>query len=449
MKKLFVLLLLSLVCIFALTACVGDTPDLDAITFEDVQFEYDGGEKSIEAKNIPEGITVTYEGNGVSDVGTHTVTAYFEYEDGRDEEIEPMVATITIVKATYTPEFNGLSVDYDGKYHSVSIKGKLPLGVTASFENNKHKMPGTYTVEVSFTYDAKCYNAIASRSLSMKISAGNYSLSSLTYSKRADETIQITGYAGTAPDVVIPERIDGVFVTSIATDAFRDNKSVTYIYLPETVTNIGNSAFRGSTLSDIELPKNLQVIGTSAFAGTNIKSIALPDKLMSLGFGAFSDTQLEYIKLPFIGGSHTTTNDFVGYIFGATSYFTNGRYLPFTLKEIELSDECRKIHAYSFYGCESIEKITIGKAVSSIGNNAFSGCTELKSIYIPATVEDIYADENAYDSPFYKAATDLKIVFGHANSDAFGQYFSHISDTQCATVVFGKTYTQYLSLYAS
>ena len=446
MKKLLTLIIIVLATLLSLGACAGEEIDVDSISFESAEFEYDGTEKSIEATNVPEGVTVTYEGNGVKEVGTYTVTAYFEYVEETDKEIEPLYATITIVKATYNPEFEGLDVNYDGKIHSVSIKGELPDGVNVFFENNSHKLPGSYKVEVSFTYDKKHYNEIKSRSVTLKIAPGEYSLPSLTYGTRADGTYQITGYKGTAPDVIIPERINGIYVRSIASDAFRGNTSVQYVYLPDTVNNIGNSAFRGSTLADIRLSDNLEVIGASAFEGTKVTEITLPDRLTSLGYGAFADTSLEYIKLPFIGGSHTSTNDYIGYIFGATEYFANTTAVPGTLTEIELSDRCQKIPAYAFYGCISLRKLTLGSSVKSIGNNAFAECLALKSLYIPASVTDIYANANTYDSPFYRCSADLKIVFARSNAEGFGQYFSHISDTTRATVIFDKTYEQYLEI---
>lgn len=449
MKRLFITLLLALATLFALAACKPEPIDLDGITFEDAEFEYDGKQKTIEATNIPDGITVTYEGGGVSKVGTYTVTAYLAYEDGRDEEIEPLVATLTIKKATYVPEFDGLHVDYNGKKQSVKIKGTLPEGIRVSFENNENIIPGIYTVKATFSYDDECYNEIKPRTLTMKISHGNYSLENLTYSARPDGKYQITGYKGTDTTVVIPERIEGIYVTSIASEAFLNNKTIKHIYMPDTITNIGNSAFRGSTLEEIKLPDTVSVIGTSAFAGCNIKEISLSDNVTSIGFSAFSDTELEYIKIPFIGGSQTSTNDYIGYIFGATEYFRNTAHLPSTLCEVELSAKCVKIPAYAFYGCSSIKTVTIGSSVKSIGNNAFAECTSIESIYIPANVTDIYANVNAYDSPFYKCGSDLKIVFAKADASGFGQYFSHITDTAKASVTYGKTYEQYQMLIAN
>ena len=94
MKKLLYLLLV----VFSLSFLIGCEPqeddkttggnvltEVEGIDFSNVKFEsitltYDGLTHSILVENLPEGVSVAYSGNNVSEVGTHTVTAKF-YKD--------------------------------------------------------------------------------------------------------------------------------------------------------------------------------------------------------------------------------------------------------------------------------------------------------------------------------------------------------------------------------
>lgn len=52
-------------------------------------------------------------------------------------------------------------------------------------------------------------------------------------------------------------------------------------------------------------------------------------------------------------------------------------------------DGIRMIYNRAFYGCESLESISIPKSVQTIGNHAFAGCCSLKSVSIPEGLEKI------------------------------------------------------------
>lgn len=83
MKKIFAILTFCLM-IFTCVAC-GSTPetiDVSGVTFESITVDYDGEAHSIECKNVPDGVTVSYAGNGVRKVGVHNVTATLKDADG-------------------------------------------------------------------------------------------------------------------------------------------------------------------------------------------------------------------------------------------------------------------------------------------------------------------------------------------------------------------------------
>lgn len=95
MKKFFAILTFCLM-IFTCIACDSEPESIDVsgVTFESITVEYDGEAHSIECKNVPNGVKVTYFGNGVRKPGEHKVTAVLK--DSNGNEITRLKATITI-----------------------------------------------------------------------------------------------------------------------------------------------------------------------------------------------------------------------------------------------------------------------------------------------------------------------------------------------------------------
>ena len=78
------------------------------------------------------------------------------------------------------------------------------------------------------------------------LSTGNKS-GDFTYSVLSDNTAQITGYSGTAANLIVPDKLDGYTVTRIGDSAFRGNSALTAVKLPDSVTRIDSYAFADCT----------------------------------------------------------------------------------------------------------------------------------------------------------------------------------------------------------
>ena len=75
------------------------TYDMSGITFADDSVPYNGEEQSLAISGtLPDGVTVTYEGNGKVNVGEYTVTASFTGDYANYNAIADMTATLTIEK---------------------------------------------------------------------------------------------------------------------------------------------------------------------------------------------------------------------------------------------------------------------------------------------------------------------------------------------------------------
>ena len=381
---------------------------LKELVFENKTFVYDGQPKSVEVEGeIPQGFSVYgYEGNGEINAGKYEVRVMFAYEGVHNPEWD-MVASYEIKPATLPAiAVADKSVGFDGKEHTIEyVPGTLPEGITVQVIGTPGYLPGTYTFIFGYVIDESVKNNYVKGEdvvATLTITESDYVTGELVYDN-VTGGVAVIGYNGNEKVIVIPETHDGKAVVAIAANAFKNNKS--------------------------------------------IKSVIVPDSVKAIGQGAFAGTLLEEIVVPFIGGSRVTSNDFFGYIFGASEYVANEIYVPVTLKKVTLSDTCTYIPAYSFRSCVSIEEIVIGKGVTEIGISAFEKCTSLGSIYIPANVTDIPAAANYYNSPFFDCGEGFRIYLeaGSVPASGYGAQWNSISSTARAEVITGKTYDSYLA----
>ena len=217
----------------------------------------------------------------------------------------------------------------------------------------------------------------------LKISCSAYTKRPNYYGK-----LHILGESGSEiTELTIPDS-----VTKIGNYVFSNCSALTSITIPDKVTSIGDYAFSGcSSLTGITIPDKVTSIGHYAFSGCSIfTSITIPDSVTNIGNSAFSGcSSLTSMTIPFVGASKNgTSNDHFGYIFGTSYSHANASCVPASLKTVVITGGT-SIGYEAFYGCSSLTSITIPDSVTSIGNSAFSGCNSLTSITIPDDVTSI------------------------------------------------------------
>ena len=184
----------------------------------------------------------------------------------------------------------------------------------------------------------------------------------LTYDKLGYELDRVgAGYQG--GDIVIPQKHKGLPVVEIGYGAFKSEKKLTSVVIPDSVTLISDDAFENQTsLTSVNVGKNVVTIGVSAFEGCT------------------------------------------------------------SLKTVVIGDTTENISAHAFDCCTSLESITLGKNVKKIGGSAFEECTSLKTITIPASIEEmgawVFYDTNMTDIYFGVSAP------GENWSEKWNQYLN-------------------------
>ena len=131
--------------------------------------------------------------------------------------------------------------------------------------------------------------------------AGGTTTSGLTYEDNGD-SVTITGYTGNEASVVIPNEIEGKPVTAIGERAFYQNKTLTSVAIPDSVTGIGDYAFYESGLENINIPAGVTTIGMGAFEDCfNLSGVTFEkdSKLTEIESGTFSCcVKLTSIEIP-------------------------------------------------------------------------------------------------------------------------------------------------------
>lgn len=113
--------------------------------------------------------------------------------------------------------------------------------------------------------------------------------------------IEITKYNGTDTEIIIPNQIDGMEVTSIGDNAFDGNEKITSVTIPNTVLDVGIEAFANcKNLSNVIFEENskLDRILVNAFDGTALQEFTVPESCRILG-NAFNECDIK--KLVILG----------------------------------------------------------------------------------------------------------------------------------------------------
>lgn len=98
----------------------------------------------------------------------------------------------------------------------------------------------------------------------------------------------LSAYNGTAKNVEIPSKVNGIAVKEIAYRTFYNNKTIESVTIPDTVSTIGDYAFNYcSNLKTVTFGSGVKKIGNYSFSQSGVTSVVFPDSVESIGFAAF------------------------------------------------------------------------------------------------------------------------------------------------------------------
>lgn len=161
-------------------------------------------------------------------------------------------------------------------------------------------------------------------------------------------------------------------VTGIGDDAFLECENLSgALSLPDSVTRIGESAFRRTSLTSAKLPDEVTEIGQDAFAGCkSLTSASIPKNLTEIPARMFTTcTSLTDVEIPN----------------GVTS-IKRGAFYECAFETITIPDSVTSIGEQAFAYCK-LKTLTIPDSVTSIENQAFS-YTLIEELTIPASVTE-------------------------------------------------------------
>ena len=201
------------------------------------------------------------------------------------------------------------------------------------------------------------------------------------------ETGTITGYTDkSVTELVIPAEIDGVAVTAIGDGAFYSFESLTSVTIPNGVTEIGESAFNWcKSLTSMTIPESVTMIGYEAFTYC--------DNLTAINVAEGNGT---YVSAD--GVLYTKDVETLVCCPGGK----NG--------ELAIPNSVTTIGEYAFRGCSNLTSVTIPNGVATIKGWAFLGCESLTSLTIPKSVTTI--GHQAID--YCDSLTEINVADGNS-----------------------------------
>jgi len=200
-------------------------------------------------------------------------------------------------------------------------------------------------------------------------------------------------------NVVIPHTLYNIRVTKIDPNAFRD-AGITNLTMPNSITEIGASAFSGNKLQSVTLSTELVKIdgGKSpggileptepgAFEGNEgLTSIRIPDKVTEIGARAFKNCGLTTVQ---IGISVATIRE---------SAFMNNKLtvvtFPVGARNIYA---IRRIHRNAFRE-NQITNLVLPQGIEVVYDNAFTD-NPMESLSLPASLAGVITIDNQPNQP--------------------------------------------------
>lgn len=166
-----------------------------------------------------------------------------------------------------------------------------------------------------------------------------------------DGLCMISAYLGTAAEVRVPQSINGQTVTGLKKTAFENNTELKKLYLPDTLVRIEAGSLDGCT-------------------------------------------SLEALHTPLLGES-SSSEQFLGSLFGANAYADNARDVPPSLSYLEIGGAITRLADFALFDCNDLVCVRLPESVTAVGAYSFYNCKRMIAVN---TEHLLQVGEHAFDS---------------------------------------------------
>ena len=174
-------------------------------------------------------------------------------------------------------------------------------------------------------------------------------------------------------------------VTNICDSVFWGCSGLTSVTIPSSVTDIRSATFSCcSSLTSVTIPSSVTNIEINAFAGcSGLTSVTIPSSVTSVGGDAFyACSGLMSFSVDSANPNYSSRNGLLCSKDGTTLIRgVNG--------DVVIPPIVTSIGEDAFSGCSALTSVTIPSSVTNIGVDAFSDCIGLTSVTIPSSVTSI------------------------------------------------------------
>lgn len=204
-------------------------------------------------------------------------------------------------------------------------------------------------------------------------------------------------------------------LTAIKLAAFKNCEVLKAVRLPQSLTTIDHFAFEGCTaLKEVELPQSLTVIGTDAFKGCSIETLVIHCDIKGTIIENFTkkDEVNKNVKKLTLGKGVTVIGNDAFYIIG---------YSKLAAVEFSACTALTEIGENAFaYSKLTNVNLSACKSLTTIGKSAFSGCTGLTNVDLSGCTALTTIGEQAFNS-CYRATVKLPTGITAIGNEAFGE----------------------------
>ena len=204
-------------------------------------------------------------------------------------------------------------------------------------------------------------------------------------------------YQGNEPVVIIPDT-----VKEIGYGAFKKNKTVLKVFMPDSVEKMENAVFNEcENLMEIRFSHSLKEIPAHTCSGClALEKVIIPEGVTNIGDGAFTsgDVPMSYSEIKFpktlksIEREAFSNNDSVTEINlpdGLESIGTYAFETNTSLVKVSFGDGITELSNGVFYRNYRLKEIILPYGLKSIGDSVFADDGRIEELYIPETVESI------------------------------------------------------------